>query len=94
MPSACGIACEVCIFPEKELCPVGRCVPGTDPKAPEKLEKLIAVTGHPCLILECAIKKKIDHCFRCEDFPCDIHYKQGIYSKNLLDMMKEMLGKK
>lgn len=58
MPAVCGLACEVCRFPEKGLCPIGRCVPGTDPKAPEKLEKFKAATGHPCFILECAIKKK------------------------------------
>ena len=96
MPAACGLACEVCGFPGKGLCVTGGgCVPGTDPKAPEKLEKFTAAMGHPCPILECAINKKVDHCFRCDEFPCDIHYyKQKIYSKELLDMIKGMLGKK
>lgn len=94
MPSACDLACEVCQFPEKGLCPIGRCVPGTDPRAPEKLEKFKAASGHLCAILECAINKKVDHCFRCDDFPCDIHYKQDLYSHKLLDMIKDMLGKK
>jgi len=94
MPSACGLACEVCQFPEKGLCPVGRCVPGTDPRAPEKLEKFTAASGHPCAILECAINKNVDHCFRCDEFPCDIHYKQDLYSDKLLDMIKDMLRKK
>ncbi|KYH39032.1 MAG: hypothetical protein AYL30_001670 [Candidatus Hecatellales archaeon B24] len=94
MPSACGLACEVCGLPEKGLCPIGRCVPGTDPKASEKLEKFKAVVGCPCLILECAINKKVDHCFRCNEFPCEIHYKQEIYNHKLLDMIKSMLGKK
>ena len=95
MPSACGLACEVCGFPEKKLCPIDRCVAGTDPKAPEKLEKFKAAMGHPCFILECAINKKVDHCFKCDDFPCEIHYnKQKIYSKQLLDMIKGMLGRK
>ena len=93
MPSACGLACEVCRFPEKRLCPIDRCVPGTDSKAIDKLEKFKAKTGNPCLILECAIKNKIDHCFRCNEFPCGIHYRQEIYSKKLLDMIKDMLGK-
>lgn len=93
LPSACGIACEVCKFPEKGICPIDRCVPGTDPKAPEKLEKFTAVMGHPCLILDCAIKNEVDHCFRCDKFPCEIHYKQKIFSKELLDMIKDMLGK-
>ncbi len=92
MPSACGLACEVCLFPEKGLCPINRCVSGTDPIAPEKLEKFKAAVGHPCLILECAINKKVDHCFRCDEFPCEIHYKQEIFSKKLLDMIKDMLG--
>ena len=93
MPSACGLACEVCRFPEKGLCPIGRCVPGTDARAPEKLEKFNVAMGHPCLILECAIKKKVDHCFRCDEFPCEVHYTQEIYSDKLLDMIKDMLGK-
>lgn len=94
MPSACGLACEVCGFPERGLCPINRCVPGTDPTAPEKLEKFKAATGNPCLILDCAIKKNVDHCFRCNEFPCEIHYQQEIFSKKLLDMIKDMLGKK
>jgi len=94
MPGACGLGCEVCGFPEKGLCPIGRCVSGTDPKALEKLEKFKTAMGHPCFILECAINKKVDYCFRCDEFPCEIHYnKQQIYSKQLLDMIKGMLGK-
>ncbi len=95
MPSACGIACEVCGLREKGLCPVGDgCVAGTDPKAPEKLERFKAAMGHPCLILECAIKDKVDHCTRCDKFPCEVHYQQELFSKNLLDFIKGMLGKK
>jgi len=66
MPAACGLACEVCRFPAKGLCPIGRCVPGTDPKAPEKLEKFKTAMGHHCFILECAINKKVDYCFKKE----------------------------
>lgn len=93
MPSACGLACEVCGFLEKGLCPIDGCVPGTNPKAPEKLEKFKAAMGHPCMILECAIGKQVNHCTRCDDFPCGVHYKQEIYSHKLLDMIKGMLGK-
>ena len=94
MPSACGLACEVCGFPGRGLCPIGRCVPGTDPSAPEKLEKFKAAMGHPCSILECAINKNVDHCFRCGEFPCEVHYQQEIFSKKLLDMIKGMLAQK
>jgi hypothetical protein len=59
MPSACGLACEICGLLEKGLCPIDGCVAGTDPRAPEKLEKFTAAMGHPCLILECAIKNKV-----------------------------------
>ena len=95
MPATCGIACEICGFLEKGICLVGDgCVAGTNAKAPEKLEKFKATTGHPCLILECAIKNDVDYCSRCDKFPCEVHYQQEIYSKKLLDMIKGMLGKK
>lgn len=96
MPSACGIACEVCGIKEKGLCPFGDgCVPGTDPSAVEKLEKFKGVMGHACAILECAIEHKVDHCLRCAEFPCEVHYQQGgPYSKKTLDMIKGVLGKK
>ncbi len=95
MPSACGLACEVCGLREKGLCPVGGdgCVPGTDPKAPEKLEKFKALMGRPCFILECAIKNNVDHCTRCDKFPCEVHYQQGIFNTKLLDTIKGILGK-
>ncbi|MCK4391906.1 hypothetical protein KAX17_03280 [Candidatus Bipolaricaulota bacterium] len=93
MPSACGLACEVCGFLEKGLCPIGGRIPGTDPKAPEKLEKFKEAMGHPCMTLECAIGKQVDHCRRGDDFPCEVHYKQEIHSHKLLDMIKGMLGK-
>ena len=90
IPAACGIACEVCGFLAKGVCPIGGCVAGTDEKAPEKLEKFKAAMGHPCTVLECAIKNKVDYCLRCEEFPCDVHYRQQIYSNKLLDIVKGM----
>ena len=62
--------------------------------AQEKLEKFTAAMGHPCFILECAIKNGVDYCTRCDKFPCDVHYKQGLYSKSTLDMLKGMLANK
>jgi len=94
MPSVCGLACEICGFPEMGLCPINRCVAGTDPEAPEKLERFKAAMGRPCLVLQCAIEKGVDHCFRCDEFPCEVHYKQEIYSKRLLDMIKGMLERR
>ena len=95
MPGACGIACEVCGLREKVICSTDGCVAGTDPKAPEKLERKKTALGHPCLILECAINKKVDYCLRCDEFPCEVHYKQGMpYSKQTLDLFKVFLGKK
>jgi hypothetical protein len=77
------------------MCLVGdRCVAGIDPRAPEKLERFKAATGNPCLILECAMKNNVDYCFRCEKFPCDIHYQAELYSHKLLDLIKGMLQKK
>ncbi|MCK4599970.1 DUF3795 domain-containing protein [Candidatus Bipolaricaulota bacterium] len=66
---------------------------GAIQKAPEKLEKFKEAMGHPCMILECAIGKQVDHCTRCDQFPCEVHYKQEIYSHKLLNMIKGMLGK-
>ena len=95
MPSACGIACEVCGIREKGFCPFDGCVAGTDPKAPEKLEKFKVTMGHPCSILECAIKSEVNYCTRCDQFHCNVHYEQGgPYSKQTLDMLKGILAKK
>lgn len=93
MPATCGLACEVCGFPDKGLCPIDRCVPGIDAKALEKLERFTKVMGHPCSILDSAIKNNVDHCFGCDKFPCEIHYQQQIYGQKLLDMIKGMLQK-
>ena len=91
MPGACGIACEICVLHEKGMCP--GCVPGTDPKAPAFVETLKG-WGLSCAVLECAIKNKADYCFRCENFPCDIHYQAAVpYTKELLDVWKGFLKK-
>lgn len=91
MPGACGIACEVCGLHEKGMCP--GCAPGTDPRAPEFVEILKGL-GISCPVLECTIKNKVDHCFRCEKFPCDVHYQAEMpYTKKLLDAWKEFLKK-
>ena len=93
MPSACGFACEVCVFSVKKMCPIDHCVAGTNPKAKEKLERFKAVTKQNCFVLECAIKNKVAHCGQCEKFPCDIHYKQQILSNKMLDLIKAMTAK-
>ncbi len=85
MPAACGMACEVCGF--KETC--GGCVPGTDPKASERLEKIKTMMGSPCMVLECARKNNIDYCLRCDKFPCEIHYKEIHYSKKIINIFKK-----
>jgi len=46
-----------------------------------------------CPVLECAIKNKVDYCFRCEKFPCDVHYLGFPYAKELLDTWKKFSGK-
>jgi hypothetical protein len=84
---------EVCGFREKGLCATGDgCVPGTDSQAPEKLEKFKETLGPSCLLLECAITKKVNHCTQCDEFACKTHYKQGFpYNTKLLDMLEGML---
>jgi hypothetical protein len=90
--AACGFPCEGCHIWAKGLCPFDGCVPGTDPRAPEKRDIFIEVDGRPCPILECAIKNNIDYCWRCEKFPCKIHYDElRIYDKKVLDTLRERL---
>jgi hypothetical protein len=84
MPAACGIACEVCGFLEE----CGGCMPGTDPRAPARLEQITQMIGMPCPMLECAIKNNVDYCLRCPNFPCDVAYQEIPYSKKLLDVFK------
>ena len=91
MPGACGIACEICVLHEKEMCP--GCAPGTDPKALAFVEGMKGL-GLSCPLIECAIKNKVDHCFRCKEFPCDVHYQAAFpYTNALLDTWKRFLGK-
>jgi hypothetical protein len=91
MTGACGINCDVCGL--KAAC--GGCLPGTDPKAPERAEEIRKMMGAPCPVLECAIKNKVDYCLSCDKFPCEVHYHAGLpYSKTLLDIFKEFKKKK
>jgi hypothetical protein len=68
------------------------CAPGNDPKAPAFMETLKGL-GMSCPVLECAIKNKVDYCFKCEEFPCDVHYLGSPYAKALLDTWKKFSGK-
>jgi len=91
MPAACGIACEICALHGPEMCP--GCAPGIDPKAPAFVETLKGL-GISCAVLECAIKNKVDHCFRCKEFPCDVHYvEHKVFAKELLDTWKKFMRK-
>ncbi len=86
MPAACGMACEVCEL----LNECGGCPAGTDPKVGERLEKLKELMGATCPALECAMKKGVDYCLRCKEFPCELLYRSEIpYSKRLLDLIKD-----
>ena len=86
MPAACGIACEVCTF--TSACG-GVCFPGTDPRSPKRLEQMRRDYGYNCGVLECAINKRLDYCFQCDEFPCDIHCKvRSPFSKGELDFFK------
>ena len=79
---ACGMACGICAFLAKGVCP--GCCSGTDPNSPAKLEEMIA-DGFPCPALECAIKRKVDYCLNCDKIPCDVLYQGEIpYSRKEL----------
>jgi hypothetical protein len=85
--AACGMACEICQWFKKGVCP--GCYPGTDPAAPARLEFFSKI--HRCPVLECAIKRKVDYCLNCDKFPCDVLYKsEEPYSKKFLDALKEL----
>ena len=87
MIAACGIACDICEL--KDEC--GRCLPGADPGVQDRLDELKRFLGFVCPVLKCAMKKSIDYCLRCNDFPCDIPYKYNYpYSDFLLDSLKAM----
>jgi len=49
--------------------------------------------GRPCSILACAIDKNQGYCLSCAEFPCDVHYKQELYSKKTLDIIKAIREK-
>jgi len=87
MTAACGIACEICGLKVKGVCP--GCVAGTDPKAPERAETII------CAVFKCAIQNKVDYCFECQKFPCDVHYEATVpYTKEFLDFFKKFKEEK
>ena len=79
--AACGMACQVCKLMRDEACEMCGCVPGNDEKVSDKQKLIQAELGFICLILDCASKKKLDYCFKCDEFPCDIYYTQGEYGR-------------
>jgi len=79
--AACGIACEVCKLLRDEACEMCGCVPGPDERVPKKQQLILAELGFVCKVLDCASKKKLDYCFKCEEFPCEIFYTQGEYGQ-------------
>jgi len=86
---ACGVACEICVFYKKGVCP--GCLPGNDEGAPARLEFFSKV--YRCPTMDCAIKRKVDYCLNCDKMPCDILYKDEMpYSRKLLDGLKELRG--
>lgn len=96
MPAVCGLACEVCLFKDHGQCLCGGsdgCVAGTDPRAKEKLQEFNDKLGFPCQVLNCAIWKGVDYCFRCNEFPCTTH-KGYIYNESFLAWVKANKPKK
>lgn len=91
MPGVCGLACEVCRYLDQGNCMCGSedgCKAGTDPKAINVLQGFEAKIGYPCPVLKCAIDKRVDYCFRCNDFPCEKH--DGfIYHQSFLDWVRK-----
>jgi len=84
---ACGIACGVCGFFTKGMCP--GCVAGNDEGASDKLDTQKKNLGFTCPVLECAFSSKVGYCLKdCDKFPCDVLYQGFPYSKEFLDIFK------
>ena len=43
-----------------------------------------------CALYACASEKPVGCCFQCAEFPCRIHYEEGVYKKEALDSWKKM----
>lgn len=79
----CGILCEACpLFRRRE----DRC-----PGCVIYNEKARREGSEPCPLYNCAKDKRVGMCFYCDEFPCDLHYKCGVFSERILNMWKSLL---
>jgi hypothetical protein len=74
--SRCGILCIECGYREEMNC--GECI---------NIEKPFG--GDLCPVKDCCESKKLEHCGKCEDFPCDL-LKQFAYDKEQGDNGKRI----
>jgi len=79
----CGIYCEICpVYSRKE----NRCF-GCD-----YYNEFMRKKGlEECILYVCAKRKGVETCFKCTEFPCDKHYKYGLYGKEALDSWKKLI---
>lgn len=91
LPSACGIACEVCRCFIEGSCLIKGCTSGVQAEGKLKLQR--EVLGFVCPVLECAFKRGVSFCLRdCLNFPCFIFYREEVpYSRRFLDILKKTL---
>jgi len=74
--SVCGTCCSFCPAFRKQRCP--GCI---EVNRKAKLS---------CAMYRCAVERKLQACFLCEEFPCETHYKKGlIYKHSFLDALRK-----
>ncbi|MHA1593300.1 MAG: DUF3795 domain-containing protein [Candidatus Baldrarchaeia archaeon] len=82
---ACGVLCEACpLFRRRENRCLG-CV--------EYNERCAKEGKTICKFYACAKRKSVGMCFYCDEFPCTLHYEDGIYTTRILNLWKSLLGK-
>ena len=80
----CGVYCEICPVYSREE---NRCL------GCEYYNKIMEKKGkEKCPLYVCAKNRGIVSCFKCPDFPCELHYKSGIYKREALDFWKKSIA--
>jgi len=83
---ACGVSCALCpVFRHEKY----RCL-GCE--WANRMLRKSRESKKGCIFWECTQNKEVEHCFTCEEFPCQTHYdsEEAVYTKQILDSWKEL----